>query len=192
MNHNDAIRLFAQDLAEPRAVMDKATAHAKAQILRGRRARPKSPPGHRPVPVRSPRCSPPATRPSSRRLPCGASGAAPPGHGSRHRRATAAVQKCLSFLDTVQANDLRRSRERKCPHLGSTGSGLRGRRLPRARRGAELLLSSRRWRTAILRHNGVDLGKMDYIGSIPTKKPEAGQLFADRFGRGSILAPRTS
>jgi hypothetical protein len=23
---------------------------------------------------------------------------------------------------------------------------------------------------AILRHNGVDLGKMDYIGSIPTKE----------------------
>lgn len=36
--------------------------------------------------------------------------------------------------------------------------------------GDEVLGSHTTMAYAILRHNGVDLGKMDYIGSIPTKE----------------------
>jgi hypothetical protein len=79
------------------------------------------------------------------------------------------IQKGLSFLDTVQAKDLAGAEERKVspPWLG--GKWLRGDdylvhvALPNFFFHATMAY-------AILRHNGVDLGKMDYIGSIPTKE----------------------
>ena len=78
------------------------------------------------------------------------------------------IQKCLSFLETVQAKDLAGAEERKVspPWLG--GQWLRGDdylvhvALPNFFFHATMAY-------AILRHNGVDLGKMDYIGSIPTR-----------------------
>ena len=79
------------------------------------------------------------------------------------------IQKCLSFLETVQAKDLAGAEERRVspPWLG--GRWLRGDdylvhlALPNFFFHATMAY-------AILRHNGVELGKMDYIGSIPTRE----------------------
>ena len=75
----------------------------------------------------------------------------------------------VDVLDTVQAKDLAGAEERKVapPWLG--GRWLRGDdylihvALPNFFFHATMAY-------AILRHNGVDLGKMDYIGSLPTKE----------------------
>src|SRR5713101_3179946 len=74
-----------------------------------------------------------------------------------------------AFLETVQAKDLVGAEERKVapPWLG--GKWFRGDdylvhlALPNFFFHATMAY-------AILRHNGVELGKMDYIGSIPTKE----------------------
>ncbi|HEY8154629.1 MAG TPA: DUF1993 domain-containing protein [Myxococcota bacterium] len=79
------------------------------------------------------------------------------------------IQKCLGFLATVQAKDLVGAEERKVapPWLG--GKWLRGDdylvhvALPNFFFHATMAY-------AILRHNGVDLGKMDYIGSLPLQE----------------------
>ena len=78
------------------------------------------------------------------------------------------IEKCLTFLQTVQAKDLAGAEERKVapPWLG--GKWLRGddylvhMALPNFFFHATMAY-------AILRHNGVELGKMDYIGSLPTQ-----------------------
>ena len=79
------------------------------------------------------------------------------------------IAKCLGFLETVQGKDLAGAEDRKVapPWLG-------GRWL----RGDDYLLHvaipnfffHATMAYAILRHNGVPLGKMDYIGSIPTRE----------------------
>jgi uncharacterized protein len=80
------------------------------------------------------------------------------------------VAKCTAFLATVSEKDLASADDRKVapPWLG-------GRWLT----GAEYLLHvavpnfffHATTAYAILRHNGVPLGKMDYIGSMPTREP---------------------
>jgi len=79
------------------------------------------------------------------------------------------IQKCLSFLETVQAKDLAGAEDRKVapPWLG--GKWLRADdylmhvAIPNFFFHATMTY-------AILRHNGVELGKMDYVGSLPTKE----------------------
>ena len=78
------------------------------------------------------------------------------------------IEKCLAFLDTVQAKDLNGAEARRVapPWLG--GKWLRGDdylvhvAIPNFFFHATMAY-------AILRHNGVELGKMDYIGSLPTQ-----------------------
>jgi hypothetical protein len=79
------------------------------------------------------------------------------------------IRKCTSFIATVQPKDVAGAEERKVapPWLG-------GRWLT----GADYLLHvavpnfffHATMAYAILRHNGVPLGKMDYIGGLPTKE----------------------
>ena len=79
------------------------------------------------------------------------------------------IDKCRNFLGTVQKEDLAGADERKVapPWLG-------GRWL----RGGDYLVHlavpnfffHATMAYAILRHNGVELGKMDYIGSLPTQE----------------------
>ena len=79
------------------------------------------------------------------------------------------IRKCTGFLATVHEEDFRGAAERKVapPWLG-------GRWL----RGSDYLLHVAvpnfffhiTMAYAILRHNGVSLGKMDYIGSLPTRE----------------------
>ena len=79
------------------------------------------------------------------------------------------IEKCVGFLDSVQAKDLAGAAERKVspPWLG--GKWLRGDdylvhiALPNFFFHATMAY-------AILRHNGVDLGKMDLIGSMPVRE----------------------
>lgn len=79
------------------------------------------------------------------------------------------IGKCTSFLGTVKEKDLAGAEERKVapPWLG--GRWLRGGdylehvAVPNFFFHATMAY-------AILRHNGVPLGKMDYIGSMPTQE----------------------
>ena len=78
------------------------------------------------------------------------------------------IEKCLGFLESVSAKDLEGGEQRKVapPWLG--GKWLTGEdyllqvAIPNFFFHATMAY-------AILRHNGVDLGKMDYIGSLPVK-----------------------
>jgi hypothetical protein len=79
------------------------------------------------------------------------------------------IQKCLAFVDGVKAQDLAGAEERKVapPWLG--GKWLTAHdyvvhvAIPNFFFHATMAY-------AILRHNGVELGKMDYIGSLPTRE----------------------
>jgi hypothetical protein len=79
------------------------------------------------------------------------------------------IQKCLAFLESVPPKDLAGAEERNLspPWLG--GKWLRGDDYL-----VQIALPNFFFHAttayAILRHNGVDLGKMDYIGSIPTQE----------------------
>ena len=79
------------------------------------------------------------------------------------------IEKCLGFLETVQAKDLAGAEERKVSPPWLKGQWLRGDdylvhvAVPNFFFHATMAY-------AILRHNGVDLGKMDYVGSLPTRE----------------------
>jgi len=140
------------------------------------------PPWRRTVPVRRARCSPPATRRSTRPRTSVASRRRPIRTRSRRfAELRQRIQKCLGFLESVQAKDLAGAEERKFSALAGR-EWLRRRRLPAAHRAAELLFHAT-MAYAILRHNGVDLGRWNYIGSIPTKgrlRPDAASSPAGR------------
>ena len=78
------------------------------------------------------------------------------------------IQKCLAYLETIRAKDLTGAEERKVAPPWLNGKWLRGDdylvhlAIPNFFFHATMAY-------AILRHNGVDLGKMDYIGSLPVK-----------------------
>jgi len=82
------------------------------------------------------------------------------------------IRKCASFLATVQAPDLGGAEQRKV-----APPWLEGRWLP----GNDYLVHvavpnfffHATTAYAILRHNGVPLGKMDFVGSLPTRDAEA-------------------
>ena len=79
------------------------------------------------------------------------------------------IQKCLSFLESVPARDLTGADDKKVapPWLG--GKWLRG-----ADYLAHVAVPNFFFHVtmayAILRHNGVELGKMDFIGSMPVQE----------------------
>jgi hypothetical protein len=78
------------------------------------------------------------------------------------------IHKCLGFLETVQEKDYAGADEREVspPWLG--GKWLRGEDYL-----ADVAIPNFFFHAttayAILRHNGVPLGKMDYVGSLPTQ-----------------------
>ena len=168
MNHNDAIRLFAKTLQNLEHWMDKASAHAKAKsfevdVLAQARLAPDQYPFVRQVQSACDQAKYAAAYLGGKQAP------SHPDTEQTFAELRQRIQKCLSFLDTVQAKDLAGAEERKVspPWLG--GKWLRGDdylvhvALPNFFFHATMAY-------AILRHNGVDLGKMDYVGSIPTKE----------------------
>jgi hypothetical protein len=78
------------------------------------------------------------------------------------------IQKCLGFVEGVSEKDYAGAEERKVSPGWLGGKWLRGEdylvgiAIPNFFFHATMAY-------AILRHNGVDLGKFDYIGSLPTR-----------------------
>ena len=168
MTHDDAIRLFAKTLQNLERWMDKAEAHAQAKkfetdVLAHARLAPDQYDFVRQV---QSACD------QAKYAAAYLGGKQPPSHPDTEQTFAdlrQRIQKCLSFLESVSAKDLAGAEDRKVapPWLG-------GRWL----RGDDYLLHvatpnfffHATMAYAILRHNGVELGKMDYIGSIPTRE----------------------
>ena len=167
MNHNDAIRLFAKTLQNLEQWMDKASAHAKAKsfevdLLVQSRLAPNQFAFGQQVQAACDQAKYAAAYLSGKPAP------SHPDTETTFAELRERIQKCLGFLETVQATDLVGAEERKVspPWLG--GKWLRGDdylvqvAVPNFFFHATMAY-------AILRHNGVDLGKMDYIGGIPVQ-----------------------
>jgi len=168
MTHEDAIRCFAKTLRNLEQWMDKAAAYAKAKgfevdVLAEARLAPDQFAFVRQV---QSACD------QAKYAAAYLAGKQPPSHPDTEKTFAdlrQRIDKCVGYLDTVKGDDLRGGEERKVspPWLG-------GRWL----RGDDYLLHvaipnfffHATMAYAILRHNGVDLGKMDYIGSIPVKE----------------------
>ena len=168
MNHDDAIRLFEKTLHNVEQWMDKATAYAKAKsfevdVLAQARLAPDAYSFARQVQSACDQAKYAAAYLGGKQSP------SHPDTEQTFDELRQRIKKCLDFLGTVHAKDLVGAEERKVapPWLG-------GRWL----RGDDYLLHVAvpnfffhvTMAYAILRHNGVDLGKMDYIGSMPAKE----------------------
>jgi hypothetical protein len=99
------------------------------------------------------------------------SGKDPPAHPDTEKTMTelhTRIQTCIAFLETIKESDFVGAEDRKISPKWLGGKWLRG---------EDYLLQASNpnfyfhvtTAYAILRHNGVDLGKMDYIGSLPVK-----------------------
>src|ERR1700675_2483620 len=168
MNHNDAIRLFAKTLQNMEQWMDKATAHAKAKsfevdVLAHARLAPDQFDFVRQV---QSACD------QAKYAAAYLGGKSPPSHPDTEQTLAELrerIQTCLAFVETVQAKDLVGAEERKVspPWLGGKGLGrddyLVHLAIPNFFFHATMAY-------AILRHNGVELGKMDYIGALPIQE----------------------
>jgi hypothetical protein len=167
MNSNDAIRLFEKTLRNLEQWMDKAAALAKAKsfevdVLAQARLAPDQFAFVGQVQALCDQAKYAAAYLGGKQAP------SHPDTEKTFAELRQRVEKCLAFLETVQAKDLAGGEERKVapPWLG--GKWLRGDdylvhvALPNFFFHATMAY-------AILRHNGTELGKMDYIGSLPTR-----------------------
>jgi hypothetical protein len=168
MTHDDAIRVFGKTLQNLEVWMDKAAAHAKARsfevdVLAQSRLAPDQFTFTQQVQ---------AACDQAKYAAAYLSGQAAPSHPDTEKtfeELRQRIRTCLSFLDTVQAKDLAGAEERKVapPWLG--GKWLRGDDYL-SHVGIPNFYFHATMAYAILRHNGVELGKMDYIGSIPMRE----------------------
>ena len=165
---HDVVRLFGKTLQNLEHWMDKAAAHAKAKsfevdVLAHARLAPDQ--FAFAAQVQS-ACD------QAKYAAAYLGGKQPPSHPDTEKtfaELRQRIEKCLAFLDTVQAKDLNGAEARRVapPWLG--GKWVRGDdylvhvALPNFFFHATMTY-------AILRHNGVDLGKMDFIGSLPTQE----------------------
>jgi hypothetical protein len=165
MTHDDAIRLFAKTLRNLDAWMEKAIAYAGARsfdvdVLAQARLAPDQHSFAGQVQLLCDQAKFAAAYLGDKKAPA---------HADTEKtfaELRERIQKCLGFVDSVTAEDLAGAEERKVapPWLG--GKWLRGDdylvhvALPNFFFHATTAY-------AILRHNGVELGKMDYIGLLP-------------------------
>jgi hypothetical protein len=98
------------------------------------------------------------------------SGKEPPAHPDTEKTIAelrTRIKSCLSFLETVTAANVAGAEERKVAPKWLQGKWVQGDQFL-----VQMSLPNFYFHVttayAILRHNGVDLGKRDYIGSIPT------------------------
>jgi hypothetical protein len=168
MTHDDAIHLFAKTLQNLERCMDKAAAHAKAKsfevdVLTQARLAPDQ---FAFVQQIQSACD------QAKYAAAYLGGKQPPSHPDTEKtfdELRKRIHTCLAFLETVQAKDFNGSDERKVAPQWLGGRWLRGDdylqhvAIPNFFFHATMAY-------ALLRHNGVDLGKMDYIGSLPTKE----------------------
>jgi hypothetical protein len=167
MTHDDAIRLFAKTLKNVEQWMDKATAFAKARsfdvdVLASARLAPDAFSFARQIQAGCDQAKYAAAYLGGKEAP------SHPDTEQTFAELRERIRKCVAFLDTVQAKDLAGAGDRKVapPWLG--GKWLRGDdylmhvAVPNFFFHATMAY-------AILRHNGVELGKMDYVGSLPAR-----------------------
>ena len=168
MTADDSIRLFVKTLQNLERWMDKAAAHASAKsfeadALAQARLAPDAYPFTRQVQSACDQAKYAAAYLGGKQAP------SHPDTEQTFAELKQRIQKCLSFIESVPARDLAGADDKKVapPWLG--GKWLRGGdylahvALPNFFFHATMAY-------AILRHNGVDLGKMDFIGSIPTQE----------------------
>ena len=167
MTNDDAIRLFAKTLQNLERWMDKAAAHASAKkfevdVLAQARLAPDQ---YAFVQQVQSACD------QAKYAAAYLSGKQAPSHPDTEKtfaELRQRIEKCLGFLETVQAKDLAGADDRKVapPWLG--GKWLHANdyvvhvAIPNFFFHATMAY-------AILRHNGVDLGKMDFVGSMPVQ-----------------------
>jgi hypothetical protein len=167
MTHDDALRLFAKTLRNLEQWMAKAEDHAKARsfdvdVLAQSRLAPDQFNFIRQVQSGCDQAKYAAAYLSGKPAP------SHPDTELTFAELRQRIEKCLAFVDSVQAKDLNGAEERRVapPWLG--GKWLRGDdylvhvAIPNFFFHATMAY-------AILRHNGVELGKMDYIGSFPAR-----------------------
>jgi hypothetical protein len=168
MNHDDAIRVFAKTLQNLERWMDKAAGHATAKsfdvdVLAQSRLAPDQFPFAAQVQAACDQAKFAAAYLGGKQAP------SHPDTEKTFAELRQRVQKCLAFLETVRPADLAGAEERKVAPPWLKGMWLTGDdylvhvALPNFFFHATMAY-------AILRHNGVELGKMDYIGSLPTKE----------------------
>ena len=168
MAPDDIIRLFAKTLQNFEHWMDKAATHATAKsfdvdVLAQARLAPDQYPFVRQVQAACDQAKYAAAYLGGKQAP------SHPDTEQTFAELRQRIAKCLAFLETVSAKDLVGAEERKVapPWLGgrwlSGGDYLLHVAIPNFFFHATTAY-------AILRHNGVELGKMDYVGSIPAKE----------------------
>ena len=167
MDHYDAIRSFAKTLQNLERWLDKATTHAKAKgydvdLLAQARLAPDQYALARQV---QSACD------QAKFAAAYLGGKPPPSHADTEQTIAELrerIEKCLGFLASVQAKDFAGAEERRVTPSWLGGKWLRGDDyLSHVAQPNFFFHATMVY--AILRHNGVDLGKMDYIGSLPTK-----------------------
>jgi hypothetical protein len=168
MNHDDAIRLLTKTLRNLEQWMDKASAYATAKsfevdVLARARLAPDQFDFVQQVQ---------STCDQAKYAAAYLSGKEPPSHPDTEKtfaELRQRIEKCLAFVETVQAKDLAGAEDRKVSPPWLRGAWLRGDdylvhvALPNFFFHATMAY-------AILRHNGVDLGKMEFIGSLPMQE----------------------
>ena len=168
MTHNDAVRLFAKMLKNLEQWMGKAEAHAKAKsfetdVLAQSRLAPDAYEFIRQVQ---------AACDQAKYAAAYLGGKQPPSHPDTEKTFAdlrARIEKCLAFVESVQAKDLAGAEDRKVAPAWLGGKWLRGDdylanvALPNFFFHATMAY-------AILRHNGVPLGKMDFVGTLPVQE----------------------
>ena len=168
MTPNDAIRLFTKTLENLEKWMDKAEEYAKARsfevdVLAQARLAPDQFEFVRQVQSTCDQAKYAAAYLGGRQAP------SHPDTEQTFAELRARIRKCIEFLGSVEEKDFAGAEERKVapPWLG-------GRWL----RGGDYLVHvavpnfffHATMSYAILRHNGVELGKMDYVGGLPTRE----------------------
>jgi uncharacterized protein len=98
-------------------------------------------------------------------------GKEPPAHPDTEKTIAelrARIKSCLAFLETVKESDVVGAEDRKVAPKWLQGKWVKGDHML-----LQMSLPNFYFHVttayAILRHNGVDLGKMDFIGSIPIR-----------------------
>jgi hypothetical protein len=168
MTPHDAIRVFAKILENIEKWMDKAEEHAKERafevdVLAQSRLAPDQYPFVRQVQSACDQAKVAAAY---------LSGAKAPSHPDTEQTFSdlrQRIEKCRRFIASVPEKDFAGADERKVAPPWMGGRWLRGSDYL-----AELAIPNFYFHTsmayAILRHNGVKLGKMDYIGGIPMQE----------------------
>jgi uncharacterized protein len=168
VTHNDAIQLFAKTLKNLEQWMDKAEAHAKAkgfepEVLAQARLAPDQYSFVRQVQSACDQVKYAAAYLGNKQAP------SHPDTEQTFAELRQRIQKCLSFVESVQAKDLVGAEDRKVAPAWLGGRWLRGDdymvnvAIPNFFFHATTAYS-------ILRHNGVDLGKMDFVGTLPVQE----------------------